>query len=90
VRVALLAKFLKVILVPPLEILGLLRVNRIKDVVNIEKFVFDDFQLLLLVRPVQYTFCHFCKNLLEFFYWLGRFWAEFIVGSPRFIKSNRK
>jgi hypothetical protein len=45
VRVALLAKFLKVILVSPLEILGLLRVNRIKDVVNIEKFVFDDFQL---------------------------------------------
>lgn len=49
---ALLAKFLEVILVPPLEILGLLRVNRIKDVVNIKKFVFDDFQLLLLVRLV--------------------------------------
>lgn len=53
-------KFLEVILVAPLEILGLLWVYRIKDVVNVKKFVFDDFQLLFLVHAVQYTFCHFC------------------------------
>ena len=49
VCVVFLTKLIEVKFVPALEILGLLWVYRVKDVVNVEEFVFDDIGLFILV-----------------------------------------